>query len=80
MGMDKCERYHEWTTLGGPSLYNNRNRLALLLLRTANAIYLLTLPPEVPPIPSTSCVLILVIVLSPSTSAANWFLYSSCLL
>ena len=43
------------------------NRLALLLLRTAHATYLLTLPPEVPPIPSISCVQILVAVLSLST-------------
>ena len=56
------------------------NRLALLLLRTAHTTYLLTFPPEVPPIPSISCVLILVAVLSLSTSAANWFIYSSCLL
>ena len=35
------------------------NRLALLLLSTAHATYLLTLPTEVPPIPSISCVLIL---------------------
>ena len=56
------------------------NRLSLLLLRTAHATYLLTFPPEVPPIPSISCVLILIAALSLSTSAANWFIYSSCLL
>ena len=45
------------------------NRLALLLLRTAHATYLLTFPPEVPPTPSISCVLILVAALSLSTYA-----------
>ena len=60
--------------------YVQCNRLSLLLLRTAYATYLLTLPPEVPPILSISCVLILVAVLSLSTSAANWVIYSSCFL
>ena len=59
--------------------YRYCNRLALLLLRTAHAIYLLTFPPEVQPIPSISCVLILVAALSLSTSADNSFIYSSCL-
>ena len=49
-------------------------------IATAHATYLLTFPAEVPPIPSNSCALMLVAALLLSTSAANWFMYSSCLL
>ena len=56
------------------------SRLALFLPRTTHATYLLTFPAEVPHIPSNRCALMLVAALSLSTSAANWFMYSSCLL
>ena len=77
---DTSEEEHRPTALACHSCEGGWcKRLALLILCTAHATYLLTFPPEVPSISSISCVLMLVAALSLRTSAANWFIYSSCL-